>query len=152
MIRYLAGAPIMKTFDSGSEKMSSVFTRRAATAALAVMGLSVYSAFAIAAERGQVKAVVELFTSQGCSSCPPADRLLAELSRDPETLVMSLPVDYWDYIGWKDTLAEPTYAERQRAYARSSSRGASCDFAGTSPGRPGHGLVRFVRLLADLKP
>jgi hypothetical protein len=122
LIRYLAGVPIMKSFDSGSDKMSSIFTR-AATATLALMGLSAYSAFAPAAEGAQVKAVVELFTSQGCSSCPPADRLLTELSRDPETLVMSLPVDYWDYIGWKDTLAEPTYAERQRAYARSGGRG-----------------------------
>lgn len=100
-----------------------MFTRRATTAALAVVSLLACSALARAAETPPVKAVVELFTSQGCSSCPPADRILAELARDPETLAMSLPVDYWDYIGWKDTLAEPIYTERQRAYARSSGHG-----------------------------
>ncbi|HEX2652658.1 MAG TPA: DUF1223 domain-containing protein [Xanthobacteraceae bacterium] len=62
--------------------------------------------------------VVELFTSQGCSSCPPADKLAGELARDPSLLVMSLPVDYWDYLGWKDTLALPRHTARQRAYAR----------------------------------
>lgn len=63
-------------------------------------------------------AVVELFTSQGCSSCPPADALLAEIARGrPELLVLSLPVDYWDYLGWRDTLAQPGFSQRQRAYA-----------------------------------
>lgn len=63
------------------------------------------------------RVVVELFTSQGCSSCPAADKLLAELSKDPSILTMSLSVDYWDYLGWKDTLALPGHAKRQRAYA-----------------------------------
>src|SRR4026207_2186327 len=66
----------------------------------------------------QGKAVIELFTSQGCSSCPPADKLMGELSRDPSLVAFSLPVDYWDSLGWKDTLADPRNAERQRAYAR----------------------------------
>lgn len=61
--------------------------------------------------------VVELFTSQGCSSCPPADRLLASIARKPDVVAMSFPVDYWDYIGWKDTLALPAFSARQRAYA-----------------------------------
>lgn len=61
--------------------------------------------------------VVELFTSQGCSSCPPADKLAAELARDPSVIVVSLPVDYWDYLGWKDTLASPSFSARQRAYS-----------------------------------
>src|SRR5207253_4485634 len=69
---------------------------------------------ALAAPRG----VVELFTSQGCSSCPPADKLAGELARDPSLVVISLPIDYWDYLGWKDTLASPNYSARQRAYAR----------------------------------
>ena len=63
------------------------------------------------------RAVIELFTSQGCSSCPAADKLLGELSRDPSLLAMSLAVDYWDYLGWKDTLALHGHSDRQRAYA-----------------------------------
>ena len=63
------------------------------------------------------RAVIELFTSQGCSSCPAADKLLGELAQDPSLLTMSLAVDYWDYLGWKDTLAVHGHTVRQRAYA-----------------------------------
>jgi len=63
------------------------------------------------------KVVLELFTSQGCASCPPADELLSELAKDPEVLALTLAVDYWDYIGWKDTLAKHGHSVRQRAYA-----------------------------------
>jgi hypothetical protein len=66
---------------------------------------------------GEPRAVIELFTSQGCSSCPAADRLLGELTRDHSLIAMSLPVDYWDYLGWKDTLALHGHANRERAYA-----------------------------------
>ena len=62
--------------------------------------------------------MIELFTSQGCSSCPAADKLLGELAHDPSLVVMSLPVDYWDYLGWKDTLALPGHTNRQRAYSK----------------------------------
>ncbi len=62
--------------------------------------------------------VVELFTSQGCSSCPPADALLHDLAKDPNIVALALHVDYWDYIGWKDSFASPEYTERQRNYAR----------------------------------
>src|SRR5205085_12095966 len=67
---------------------------------------------------GDTRAVVELFTSQGCSSCPPADKLLGELAADPSLVSISLPIDYWDYLGWKDTLADPRHAARQRAYSK----------------------------------
>ncbi|MBB6306597.1 DUF1223 domain-containing protein [Xanthobacter tagetidis] len=63
------------------------------------------------------KVVVELFTSQGCASCPPADVLLGELAKDPQVIALSLSVDYWDYIGWKDTLALHGHSLRQKAYA-----------------------------------
>ncbi|MFD1331053.1 DUF1223 domain-containing protein [Methylopila musalis] len=74
-----------------------------------------------AGDAPQPRGVIELFTSQGCSSCPPADRLAKELSRDGNNLVLTLPVDYWDYLGWKDTLATPANTARQKAYA--SARG-----------------------------
>jgi hypothetical protein len=63
------------------------------------------------------RAVIELFTSQGCSSCPPADKLLSQFVSDPSLIPISLPIDYWDYLGWKDTLADPRNSARQRAYA-----------------------------------
>jgi len=66
--------------------------------------------------------LVELFTSQGCSSCPPADALLRELSGRDNVVALALHVDYWDYIGWKDSFARPGHAVRQRGYARASGR------------------------------
>jgi hypothetical protein len=67
--------------------------------------------------QAQTRGVVELFTSQGCSSCPPADKLLAELANDPSLIAISVPIDYWDYLGWKDTLASAGNTARQKAYA-----------------------------------
>ena len=64
--------------------------------------------------------VVELFTSQGCSSCPPADALLAELAGADGVIALALHVDYWDYLGWTDSFAKPRYTERQRAYAKAA--------------------------------
>lgn len=69
------------------------------------------------ASAGAPRAVVQLFTSQGCSSCPPADRLMGRLAHDPTLVTMSLPVDYWDYLGWKDTLALHGNSTLQRDYA-----------------------------------
>ena len=63
------------------------------------------------------RAVIELFTSQGCSSCPAADKVLGELSRRPVARHHESAVDYWDYLGWKDTLALHGHSDRQRAYA-----------------------------------
>lgn len=61
--------------------------------------------------------VVELFTSQGCNSCPPADAYLGELARRADLVALTFNVDYWDYLGWRDTLASPRFTERQRGYA-----------------------------------
>jgi hypothetical protein len=61
---------------------------------------------------------VELFTSQGCNSCPPSDAYLGSLARRPDIVALSFHVDYWDYIGWKDAFASRDTTERQRAYAR----------------------------------
>lgn len=66
--------------------------------------------------------VVELFTSQGCSSCPPADALLKQLAQRSEVLALALHVDYWDYIGWKDSFASPAYTNRQKGYAQVGGR------------------------------
>ena len=82
--------------------------------------LSVANASAQAAGEGIPKgaSVIELFTSQGCSSCPEADQLLNWLAKRPDVIALSFPVSYWDYLGWKDTLARPENTERQRNYAK----------------------------------
>lgn len=64
--------------------------------------------------------VVELFTSQGCSSCPQADVMLSNLSNDPNILPLSFHVDYWDYLGWADSFARPEFTRRQELYARAA--------------------------------
>ncbi len=74
--------------------------------------------FAGADAKAEPRAVLELFTSQGCSSCPAADRLLGELAKDPSLLTLTLAVDYWDYLGWKDTLAMHGHTARQRGYSK----------------------------------
>jgi hypothetical protein len=73
--------------------------------------------FTEARNSGPPRAVVEMFTSQGCSDCPAADALLKQFIDQKNIVGLTLPVDYWDYLGWKDTLAGTRNAERQRAYA-----------------------------------
>ena len=63
------------------------------------------------------RAVLELYTSQGCSSCPPADTYLSEIADRTDVIALTFAVDYWDYLGWKDTLADPANGKRQKAYA-----------------------------------
>ena len=63
-------------------------------------------------------AVLELYTAQGCASCPPADDMMLELARRDDVIALSLHVDYWDYIGWVDSFAHPDYSQRQQRYAR----------------------------------
>ena len=96
----------------------AVLTISLAAAAVGLAPLTMAAATGDApAHTAPIKTVIELFTSQGCSSCPPADALLATLARRDDVLAITLPVDYWDYIGWKDTLASPRNTARQRAYA-----------------------------------
>lgn len=86
-------------------------------AALAALALSLgFAPGAQAGDEAQGAVVVELFTSQGCSSCPPADELLAELAARPDVIALSLHVDYWDYLGWADAFAMPGFTRRQAAY------------------------------------
>ena len=85
--------------------------------AFAAAAICTASMTPLPASAGEPRAVIELFTSQGCSSCPAADKVLGELSRDPTLVTLSLPVDYWDYLGWKDTLALHGHSNRERAYA-----------------------------------
>ena len=83
---------------------------------LPALVVSLFAACAPAAAGEPV--VVELFTSQGCSSCPPADTFLAELARRPDVVALAFHVDYWDYLGWQDSFASPAFSKRQRAYAK----------------------------------
>jgi hypothetical protein len=92
-------------------------------AAGALFASFAFSGAALASQRERPRAVLELFTSQGCSSCPAADALFVELAKDPSLIVLTLPVDYWDYLGWRDTLADAAFSMRQRRYARKRSDG-----------------------------
>ena len=90
----------------------------------AILGLiSVITGSAASAQTAPALTVLELFTSQGCSSCPAADALFKSYVERPDVLALSFSVDYWDYLGWKDTLASPKFTERQRVYGKSVNNG-----------------------------
>jgi hypothetical protein len=93
-----------------------VFPRRVAVALFA-LALAALPAAKLAAGEGKPAIVVELFTSQGCNSCPPADAFLGELARRPDVIALGFHVDYWDYIGWKDPFAQHGFTKRQRGYS-----------------------------------
>ena len=103
MARYLAGLAILLV------TVGAAATSRVDTGTIR---------FASGAER---VALIELYTSEGCSSCPPADRWLSRLQADPrlwrEFVPVAFHVDYWDYIGWEDRFARPEFSDRQRRYA-----------------------------------
>ena len=99
--------------------VTSAISRIAGLAfAVALICAASFAPEARAEEMGRAKPVIELFTSQGCDSCPPADALLEKYIARGDVIALSFPVDYWDYLGWRDTLASPKYSNRQRAYAR----------------------------------
>ena len=91
----------------------------------------------------QMPVVVELYTSQGCSSCPPADAFLSVLAEREDVIALGFHVDYWDYIGWKDVFGKPEFSARQKAYAKAARRrsiytpqmiiGGEADVVGTHP-------------------
>ena len=87
------------------------------------LGLAAFAVLALPAGAEKVhdrpKAVVELFTSQGCAQCPPADALLTSLAEEGDVIALAYHVDYWDYVGWEDTFGKADYSDRQRAYAKS---------------------------------
>lgn len=90
-------------------------TQWIAAAAVALTG-------AVAAQADDHPVVVELYTSQGCSSCPPADALLHKLAAREDVIALALHVDYWDYIGWKDSFADPAFTARQKNWARANNK------------------------------
>jgi len=87
----------------------------------ATIALAIFAFTGPVAAGGQ-PVVVELFTSQGCSSCPPADEIITRLSERDDVLALALHVDYWDYLGWKDNFANPVFSARQRAYAKAAQK------------------------------
>ncbi len=95
----------------------------ASAGALVVGSASVANAGKASSAAAAPMTVIELFTSQGCSSCPTADALLESYADRPDVVALTLPVDYWDYLGWKDTLASPKFSARQRTYAKARGDG-----------------------------
>ncbi|WP_374573877.1 DUF1223 domain-containing protein [Phenylobacterium sp.] len=127
-------------------------TQRLAPAVLLAATLAAGTATAAPPAR---PAVVELFTSQGCSSCPPANDAVAELSERPDVIALSFGVTYWDYLGWKDTFARPDYTARQRAYAKALGHDGPFTPEVVVDGRAdtvGNTPARILKLIAARRP
>jgi hypothetical protein len=92
--------------------------------AVAALGLLASPPLALAGDAGR-PTVIELFQSQGCSSCPPAEANVGAISDRPDVLALAFEVDYWDRLGWKDTFSKPAWTARQYAYARAMGHGDS---------------------------
>ncbi len=99
------------------------------------------------AQAGEVKGVVELFTSQGCSSCPPADKVLGEVTEQGGVLALAFHVDYWDRLGWKDTFSSKGNTQRQRGYAAGFGTGTiyTPQFIVNGLAEPGSGSSQGIR-------
>ena len=95
----------------------AIFVFALAIGGLAIAGAAQNVAEQSAPDRSASPVAVELFTSQGCSSCPPADSLLARLARHPNVVAITRPVTLWDRLGWRDTLARSENTSLQQAYA-----------------------------------
>jgi len=101
-----------------TNRLTTLWTMTRILLALIAAVLTVIAAAAPAYAQDERPVVVELYTSEGCSSCPPADALLFDLRDRPGIIALAFHVDYWDYLGWKDRFARHDFTTRQRAYAR----------------------------------
>lgn len=104
------------------ERMTAMMRQIVRAALGHALGLSLVAAGGATAAlaESQPGVVVELYTSQGCSSCPPADALMERVAAEPGVIALALHVDYWDYIGWQDTFGDARFTSRQKAYARAA--------------------------------
>ncbi len=140
-------------------RMAAKFSALALLAAVIAQPVMAGEPPAAATTQRPINSIIELFTSQGCSSCPPADALLKTYADTKGVLALTLPVDYWDYIGWKDTLASPENTERQRAYVKSIGRGpvytpqavinGVTDAVGSDQAAVDRALMKSSKLLED---
>lgn len=104
----------------GTGEMQRGFLKMRNRLAMVTASVLTLAGLFVAPQAARSDVVVELFTSQGCSSCPPADALLGKLAKKDGVIALSLHVDYWDYLGWKDEFALPGFTQRQRGYAASA--------------------------------
>ena len=124
MVREAAGAYDRRFARSGDDAIEltgvalDVGTMKKLTRWIAGVAVCILAAATARPASAEPRVIVELFTSQGCSSCPAADRILGDLAKDPNVIALTLPIDYWDYLGWKDTLADPRSSARQKAYSK----------------------------------